>query len=56
MKYRILKDYGTEGFKFEDGEFDSINVAVHHAVKTASGIPWQIVSLVEWRAEYYSGE
>ncbi len=49
-KYRILFDYGTEGFKFQDEEFATVARAVAHAVGLGYGQPFMIVEIVSWEA------
>ena len=49
MKYRILFDYHSEGFKFEDGEFETVNEAVKKAL-TLNYAPFLIVQVIEWDA------
>ncbi len=51
MKYKVLVDYYSEGFKFEDKEFDSVNEAVHYGVSMVTSSPWLVVSIIPWRAE-----
>ena len=50
MKYKILFDYGREGFKFQDEEFDTVGKAVKHAFALNYSTPFLIVSVVEWEA------
>lgn len=50
MKYKILFDYRTDGYKFEDEEFDTIAEAVKHAIDLNYCIPFLIVQVVEWQA------
>ena len=50
MKYRILYDFGSEGFKFEKGDFDSINDAVKKAIDTNRFVPFLIITIVDWQA------
>ena len=50
MKYRILYDFGSEGFKFEKGDFDSINDAVKKAIEISNCAPFLIITIVDWQA------
>lgn len=49
-KYKILFNWHTEGFKFEDEEFDSVNEAVMHAAKLNYHTPFLIVQVIDWEA------
>ena len=50
MKYKILFDYGCEGFKFQDEEFESVGKAVKHAFDLSYSTSFLIVSVVDWEA------
>lgn len=50
MKYQILFDYGLEGWKFEEQEFDTVDEAVKHAIRTCMSAPFEIVIIVNWEA------
>jgi hypothetical protein len=62
MKYRILWNYYSEGMIFHTDdkgeiiEFNSINEAVHTALELRYTSPFEIVSVAQWRAEYYPQE
>lgn len=45
-KYKILFDYGSEGFKFEDGDFETVDIAVKYAVSLGYGVRFLIVEVV----------
>jgi len=49
--YKILIDYGSEGFKFEDGEYDTVSYAVEEALKYNSAFPFLIVKVIKWEAK-----
>lgn len=51
MKYKILIDYRTEGYHFQDEEFDSVDAAVKHALSLGSSAPFLIVHIVDWEAQ-----
>jgi len=51
MGYKILRDYGTEGFQFDDEEYESIDAAVKDATKMSYGSPFLIVKIVDWEAK-----
>jgi len=48
--YKVLIDYGIEGFKFQDEEFMMVSSAVAHAVKVNYGSPFLIVKVIDWEA------
>lgn len=46
MKYRIAFDYGVyEGIKIQEGEFDTVDEAVKHAVGMNYGTPFIIITI-----------
>lgn len=49
-KYRILFDWGTEGFKFQDDYFDTVAEAVRHAISLNYSTPFLIVQITDWEA------
>jgi len=51
MKYKILIDYGVEGYQFRDEEFDTVAGAVKHAIEVNYGSPFLIVQVVEWEVK-----
>ncbi len=51
MKYKILFDYHTEGYKFQDEEFDSVAEAVKNAIELNYSAPFLIVQIIEWEAK-----
>lgn len=51
-KYKIMFDYGGyEGYKLQDGEFDTVDEAIKHAVALSYSTPFIIVDIV-WKPEY----
>ncbi len=48
--YKILFDWRSEGFKFEDNEFQTVSAAVEHAVKLNYSVPFLIVQIIQWEA------
>lgn len=50
-KYKILRDYGSEGFKFDDEEFNTVKEAVKVAINQNYYAPFIIVKLINWEAE-----
>lgn len=50
MKHLVLIDFGTEGWRFEDPQFDTIDEAVKYAAKVARGNNFLIVLVVDWKA------
>lgn len=51
MKYKILFDYGIEGFRFEDKEFDTVTESVKYAIELNYSTQFLIVSVIEWEAK-----
>jgi len=51
MKYLILIDYGSDGWKFEDEEFDSLDLAVKTAQHKTYGNAFKIVTIINWEAK-----
>ena len=51
MKYRLLYDWGSDGHKFQDEVFDSVDLAVKHAMKLGYGTNFMIVSIIPWEAD-----
>lgn len=45
-KYRVLFDYGSEGFQFDEKEFETIDIAVKYAVSTGNHVRFLIVQVV----------
>lgn len=50
-EYKILFDYHSDGFKFEDGVFANVSDAVKHALDLNYCIPFLIVKVVDWEAK-----
>ena len=51
-KYRILIDYGSEGFKFfDESGFESLDEAVKTAQTNNYGNQFSIVTIIDWKAE-----
>jgi len=50
-KYKIVFDYGTyEGLKIQDGEFETVDEAIKHAVGLNYLTPFIIIT-IEWQPE-----
>ena len=49
-KYKVLWDYGTEGYSFADEGFDTIVEAVDYAVRLNYSAPFLIVQVIDWFA------
>ena len=49
-KYKVLWDYGTEGYSFADEGFDTIVEAVDYAVRLNYSVPFLIVQVIDWFA------
>lgn len=51
MKYKILFDFGSEGFRFEKTAFDDIEKAVKQAIELSrqNCSPFLIVTIVDWK-------
>lgn len=50
MPYKILFDYGSDGFKFEDKDFKTANEAVKHAIALNYCTRFLIVQIINWEA------
>ena len=50
MKYKILFDYGSDGYKFQDEEYNSVSEAVKQAIKLNYCSPFLIVQIIDWEA------
>ena len=48
--YKILFDYHSEGFKFQDEEFETVAGAVKHALDLNYSTPFLIVKVINWEA------
>lgn len=51
MKYQVIVDYYTEGWKFIDGEFATVDEAIKAATKHTYGNPFLVIQVVEWVAQ-----
>lgn len=49
IKYRILRDYYSEGFKFQDGEYPTVDEAVKAAISVSYNSPFLIVRVIDWK-------
>jgi len=49
-KYKILVDYHSDGYQFNDKEFESLEEAVKYAVSTILYNPFLIVQVIDWKA------
>lgn len=50
-KYKILFDYRSEGYKFQDEEFETVTQAVKHAIDLNYSTPFLIVQVIDWEAQ-----
>lgn len=48
--YRVIRDYYTEGWKFADEQFETVEGAVSYAVKSGYSAPFLIVKVIDWKA------
>ena len=46
MKYRILVDYYTEGYKLDDQEFDTIEQLLKHTQENPMYNPFLIIQII----------
>jgi hypothetical protein len=46
--YKILKDYGMEGWSFEDKDYPTAEEALNDAMKYDSGSKFLIVKIIEF--------
>ena len=51
MGYKILYDYNTEGFKFDDKDYDSVDGALKAAIGNNYGTKFLIIEIIEWYAQ-----
>lgn len=51
--YQILIDYRTEGWKFDDRKFETVDLAVKTALEITYGNPFLIITVVPWEAKEY---
>lgn len=51
MKYRILRDNYSDGYRLEDGEYDSVDQAVKAALKSGYSAPFLIIQITNWQAK-----
>lgn len=57
--YRVLIDYGSEGYQFlskprnhcEALEFATVDEAVKEAIRQSHGTPFLVVQVINWTAE-----
>lgn len=49
--YKILIDYGSEGWKFNEGEYETLDSAVKVAIAFNSVFPFLIVKVINWEAK-----
>lgn len=55
MKYKIMFNYGVEGYKFHEkdegeiAEFDSVGEAIDFAMELGYSSPFIIVQVVDWK-------
>ena len=50
-KYKILRDYVSEGFVFDDKEFETVDSAVKSALESSYSAPFLIVRIINWEAK-----
>ena len=50
-KYKILRDYSSENFVFDDEEFETVDSAVKHALASGYSSPFLIVRIINWEAK-----
>ena len=57
MKYKILFDFGSEGFQFEKEEFDTVEKAVKQAIDLTKYYcsPFLIITIINWQAVFEEG-
>lgn len=51
MKYKIIVDYRTEGWSFENEAFNTVDEAVKHIMSRNYGNPFLIVQVINWEAK-----
>lgn len=50
-KYKVLWNYYTEGYKFYDPDFDSVEEAVVGAIESGYNTSFEIVKVIDWKAK-----
>lgn len=50
-EYKILFNYGSEGFIFQDELFTDVSSAVKHAMSLNYSTPFLIVKIINWEAK-----
>jgi hypothetical protein len=48
--YKILIDYGSDGWKFEDYDFKTIDEAVKSQTNKSIYNPFLVIKVIEWEA------
>lgn len=51
MKYRILIDYGTEGYSLHNDEHETVNDAVVAAHLMNYGNRFLVIQIIDWEAK-----
>lgn len=51
MKYKIIYDYGSEGWSLEKEDWETVEQAVKKAISNNKGVPFLIVKIVDWEAK-----
>lgn len=52
-KYKILRDYHSENFVFDDKEYDTVDEAVKAAVTQSYSSTFLIVRIINWEAKEF---
>ncbi len=54
--YKVLIDYHSEGFKFQDEEFETVDKDVKNATQNSYGHLFFIVQIIDWEAIQKNGQ
>ena len=56
--YRLFIDYGTEGWRLDESEYKTVDLAVRGSMAASYGHPFVIVKVIDWEAKevYVEGE
>ena len=51
MRYKVIYNYGLEGWSFGDEEWETVEEAVKKAISNYKGVPFLVVKIVDWEAK-----
>lgn len=50
-KYRVMFDFGIEGYSLQEGEYETVDAAVKAAMSLSYSTNFIIVQIIEWEAQ-----